>query len=133
MTEPRWKSPIPCEVTEVRLLAAPRRLTIGFLDVSAVSMGLVKLVSELSDELRALARERADPGSIVQGASGLHFTIGGGSGTMAVSTVCVSWWSLSLNVPAVRLALAAKDFGCVVADIAHAKVVTRAELERCIS
>jgi hypothetical protein len=54
MTDPRWKSPFPSEVTEVRLLAAPRRAVVSIAwDTTAVDLHLMdpRPLTELCEAL----------------------------------------------------------------------------------
>jgi hypothetical protein len=105
------------------------RFTVGFIDVAAVSRRQTVSLSELSDDVRRLVHEHAEPGSVVQESDEVRFAVGGQCAVMMATFVQLPWWSPGLNVPAVRLAIAASNLGCVVADVAHARVVSCTELE----
>lgn len=104
-------------------------LTIGVLDRGKVLLRQVGGSEPLPLSIRKAILQAADPGSLREDAQTVHFTLEGGKSQLDQHAARLPWYEPRLNRTAITLALQALDLGCAVADIEHARFVSRGELE----
>lgn len=107
-------------------------LTIGFLDPEAIARRKVIVLQPLTAEVRAVVEAAADRDTLSRVGDVVQFQLGGQPAQMTSEVAVVRWYAPvrgHSRVAASALAARCAALGCVVADIAHARVVGVAELE----